>query len=181
MPILARIRAGVRDFAAIRLEVKAMHERPAFQDLYPDGWSHCYGCGRLNDHGLRVRSFWEGDETVAEVVPRPYHMAIPGFVYGGFVASVIDCHSTGSAAAAAHRANGGAPDSGPYPRFLTGTLKVEYLAPTPLGVPLLLRSRILEVKGRKVTVATQLFANEKLRARGEAILIQVPESFAPES
>ena len=48
-----------------------MTETPAFQDLYPDAWSHCYGCGRLNERGLRVRSFWEGDQTVAVVIPRP--------------------------------------------------------------------------------------------------------------
>ena len=108
---------------------------PAFQDLYPDHWAHCYGCGRLNEHGLQIRSFWHGDETVATIVPRPHHTAIPGFVYGGFIASVIDCHSTGSAAAAAHRTAGGDPAVGPYPRFLTGTLKVEYLKPTPIDSP----------------------------------------------
>ena len=58
-------------------------ETPAFQDLYPDHWAHCYGCGRLNEHGLKIRSFWDGDETVAAIVPRPHHTAIPGFVYGG--------------------------------------------------------------------------------------------------
>ena len=110
-------------------------EKPAFQDLYPDHWAHCYGCGRLNEHGLHIRSFWDGDETVATIVPRPHHTAIPGFVYGGFIASVIDCHSTGSAAAAAHRSSGGDPAVGPYPRFLTGTLKVEYLKPTPIDCP----------------------------------------------
>lgn len=157
-----------------------MPETPAFQDLYPDAWSHCYGCGRLNEKGLRVRSFWDGDETVAVVRPRPEHVAVPGVVYGGYIASVIDCHSTGSAAAAAHRAAGKPPTEGPYPRFFTGRLMVEYLKPAPLGVELELRSRIVEVKGRKVTVATELRAAGEMRARGEAILIQVPENFRPQ-
>ncbi len=146
---------------------------PAFQDLYPDGWSHCYGCGRLNGQGYQIKSYWDGEETVCRVTPGEHHIAIPGFVYGGYIASVIDCHSTGSAAAAAHKANGGDPATGPYPRFVTGTLKVEYLAPTPLGVSLELRSQILEVKGRKVTVATVLTAEGKACARGEAVLLQV--------
>ena len=46
-----------------------MSGAPAFQDLYPDHWARCYGCGRLNEHGLRIRSFWDGEETVATVHP----------------------------------------------------------------------------------------------------------------
>lgn len=71
----------------------------ACQDSYPDELSHC--CGRLNEHGLQLKSHWDGDETVAVFHPRPYHTAIPGVVYGGLIASVIDCHGTGSASAAA--------------------------------------------------------------------------------
>lgn len=152
-----------------------------FQDHYEDRFSHCYGCGRLNADGYHVKSRWEGDESVSTVVPRPHHVSVPGFVYGGYIASVIDCHSTGTAAAAAHRAAGREIADGPLPRFLTGTLKVEYLAPTPLGVPLELRSRVLEVKGRKVTVATDLTANGRLCARGEAVLVQVPQTWEPKA
>ncbi|UCC65835.1 MAG: PaaI family thioesterase, partial [Anaerolineae bacterium] len=72
----------------------------AFQDYYPDHLSHCYGCGRLNAHGLQVKSYWDGEETVCTFQPRAYHMAIPGYVYGGLIASIMDCHGTGTAAAA---------------------------------------------------------------------------------
>jgi len=78
----------------------------AFQDYYPDDLSHCYGCGRLNDHGLKIKSRWDGDEAVAVFTPRPYHTAIPGYVYGGLIASLIDCHATGTAAAASYRREG---------------------------------------------------------------------------
>ncbi|OHD65855.1 MAG: hypothetical protein A2176_03300 [Spirochaetes bacterium RBG_13_51_14] len=69
----------------------------AFQELYPDMFSHCYGCGRLNPDGLHIRSYWYGEESVCTFKPREYHTAFPGFVYGGLIASVIDCHSTGTA------------------------------------------------------------------------------------
>ena len=36
----------------------------AFQDHYPENVSHCYGCGSQNQHGHRIRTFWDGDETV---------------------------------------------------------------------------------------------------------------------
>ena len=31
----------------------------AFQDYYPDDVSHCFGCGRLNEHGLQIKSYWD--------------------------------------------------------------------------------------------------------------------------
>ncbi|NUQ50254.1 MAG: PaaI family thioesterase, partial [Phycisphaerae bacterium] len=85
----------------------------AVQDRYPDDFAHCYGCGRLNPHGLHVRSRWDGDETLATLLPQPHHTAVPGFVYGGLIASLIDCHGTGSAALAGYRADGREPGSAP--------------------------------------------------------------------
>jgi acyl-coenzyme A thioesterase PaaI-like protein len=152
----------------------------AFQDYYPDNFSYCYGCGRLNEHGLHIQSYWDGDETVCIFQPKPYHTAIPGYVYGGLIASLIDCHSTGTAAAAAYRAQERPMDSQPPLRFLTGTLHVEYHRPTPLGVPLEVRGTIKQVKGRKVVVATTLTAQGEVCAIGEAICIQVPDSLAAE-
>ncbi len=75
----------------------------AFQDEYPDVLAHCYGCGRLNEHGHQIKSYWDGDELVCHFMPKPYHIAIPGYVYGGLLASLIDCHGTGTAAAALYR------------------------------------------------------------------------------
>ena len=63
--------------------------KKAFQDYYPDEVSHCYGCGRLNEHGLQLKSYWDGNDTVAIFLPKPYHIAIPGYVYGGLIASLI--------------------------------------------------------------------------------------------
>ncbi|MCF8370451.1 MAG: PaaI family thioesterase [Bacteroidales bacterium] len=148
----------------------------AFQDYYPDDVSHCYGCGSLNQHGLQLKSFWDGDETVARITPRDYHTAIPGFVYGGFVASIIDCHGTGSAAAAAYRAEGREMDTMPPLRFVTASLNVKYLKPTPMGVELEVRGEIVEVKGRKVVVSEKVFAGDVLVATGEVVAVQMPEN-----
>ncbi len=147
----------------------------AFQDYYPDHWSHCYGCGRLNEQGHQIKSFWDGDETVCHFTPKAEHTAIPGYVYGGLIASLIDCHGTGSAAAAAYREAGRPMDSAPPLRFLTGTLTVKYLQPTPLGPPLELRGKIREIKGRKVVVDITVAVDGEITAQGEVIAIQVPE------
>jgi len=151
-----------------------MPDEHAFQDFYPDDVAHCYGCGKLNDHGLHIRSFWEGDETVCRFVPRPYHTALPGLVYGGLIASLIDCHATGSAAAAGYRAEGRAMGTEPPLRYVTAALKVDYVAPTPLGPPLELRGTIREVKGRKVIVGVSVRVEGKETARGEVVAIRMP-------
>ncbi len=148
----------------------------AFQDYYPEDVSHCFGCGRLNEKGHRIRSFWDGEETVCRYTPEPYHTAIPGYVYGGMVASLIDCHSTGTAAAAGYREEGRPMDSEPPLRYVTAKLKVDYLRPTPLGVVLEIRGRIEEVKGRKVLVSSTLSAGGTICARGEVLCVQMPES-----
>ncbi|MBZ5639741.1 MAG: PaaI family thioesterase [Acidobacteriia bacterium] len=147
----------------------------AFQDYYPDDVSHCYGCGRLKRDGLRIRSYWDGDETVCTFEPRSCHTAIPGYVYGGLIASLIDCHGTGTAAAVAYRTQGRAMDSEPPLRFLTASLQVDCLRPTPLGVPLQVRARVEELKGRKVTVISTVSANGEVCARGRVVAVQMPE------
>ncbi|NLH47858.1 MAG: PaaI family thioesterase [Myxococcales bacterium] len=152
----------------------------AFQDYYPDSVSHCYGCGRLNEHGLQIKSYWDGEESICTFTPWPQHVAIPGFIYGGLIASLIDCHSTGTAAAAAYRAEGREMDTQPPRRFLTASLHVDFLKPTPAGVPLIVRGKVEEVKGRKVVVSSTLTAQGVVCARGRVVAVQVPDDLMPE-
>jgi len=147
----------------------------AFQDYYPESYSHCYGCGSLNDHGLQIKSYWDGDESIAIFHPKEYHLAFPGYVYGGLIASIIDCHSTGTAAAAAYRAEAREQGSKPPLRFVTASLHVDYLLPTPLGPPIHLRSTISEIKKRKVVVVTNLMVEDKITAKGEVVAVQIPD------
>lgn len=150
-------------------------EQKSFQDYYPDELNYCYGCGRLNEHGLQLKTYWDGDETVSVYTPKSYHTAIPGYVYGGLIASLIDCHGTGTAAAAAYRAENREMDTEPAFRFVTASLHVDYLNPTPLDIPLEIRGKVREIKGRKVIVETTLSANGKICVRGQVIAVQMPE------
>ena len=153
----------------------------AFQDYYPDQLAHCYGCGRLNPHGHQIKSRWDGDETVATFQPEPYHIAVPGYVYGGLIASLVDCHSTGTAAAAAYRAAGREMGTEPALRFVTGSIKVIYKRPTPTGVELEIRGRVDEIKGRKVTVSSEVKANGEICATGEVVAVQMPDHLREKS
>lgn len=155
--------------------------KQAFQDCYPEELSHCYGCGKNNPEGHQLKSYWDGDETVAYFLPKSCHIAIPGFVYGGLLASLIDCHGTATASAAAYRAAGMEMGTKTNFRFVTGTLNVIYLAPTPLGVELELRGVIVEIKKRKVVVNITLSAHGKACAKGQVIAVMMPENMDPKS
>jgi len=145
------------------------------QDFYSENVAHCYGCGRLNEHGLHIQSYWDGEASVCTFRPHAYHIGFPGFVYGGLIASLVDCHACGTAAAAAYARDGRAPDSGPAYRFVTGTLNVKYLRPTPIDTDLELRATIRGIKGRKVTVDVTLSAQGEVRVTSEVICLEMPE------
>jgi acyl-coenzyme A thioesterase PaaI-like protein len=151
----------------------------AIQDFYPDDLSHCYGCGRLNERGHQLKTRWDGDETVSRFTPWPEHIAIPGYVYGGLIASLVDCHGTGTAAAAAYREAGREPGTDPPFRFVTASLEVRYLRPTPMGVELELRGAVEEIKGRKVVVSVRVSAASELCATGRVVAVQMPENMIP--
>lgn len=148
----------------------------AFQDYYPDDYSHCYGCGRLNEKGHQIKSFWDGDESVCRIMPEKHYTGgMKDIVYGGLIASLMDCHGAGTAAAAKAREFEIEMKPGAMPRFVTASLKVDYLAPTPVGVELELRAKVEEIKGRKVIVSVTLFAENTVRARGLLIMVQIRE------
>lgn len=149
----------------------------AFQDYYPDDFNHCYGCGGLNPYGHQLKSYWDGDESVAEFTPKPYHTALPGYVYGGLIASLIDCHSTGTAAAALYKYEGRPMDSLPPFRCVTASLHVDYLRPTPINGALKLRAKVKEINGKKVTVLVELFGGGELCAKGEVVAAAVGEKW----
>jgi acyl-coenzyme A thioesterase PaaI-like protein len=146
------------------------------QDYYPNELSYCYGCGNLNEHGHQLKTFWDSDKTVSHFTPKEYHIAIPGYVYGGLIALLIDCHGTGTAALASYRAENRELGTLPAFRFVTASLQVDYLKPTPLGVELELRGKIIEIKGRKVVSEITVAANGEVTAKGKVVAVQMPEN-----
>ena len=155
----------------------------AVQNHYPSDFAHCYGCGRLNEQGYRIKSAWEGDDVVARFTPESHHIALPGYVYGGLIASLIDCYSMATAAAAVERVAGRAIGDAPSPRFVTAALRVDYLSPTPLGPELEIRARAKEVGKRKVIVETTVSVQGSVTARGEVVAVAMPDTMKqkPES
>ncbi len=149
----------------------------AFQDYYPDDYAHCYGCGRLNKKGHQIKSYWEGDESICRIMPEKHYTGgMKNILYGGMIASLMDCHGAGTAAAAKAKELGLEMKPGVMPRFVTASLKVDYLKPTPIETEVELRARVKEIKGRKITVSVTLSTNNRIHAKGLLIMVQIRET-----
>jgi acyl-coenzyme A thioesterase PaaI-like protein len=147
------------------------------QHFYNPEVAICYGCGFNNDNGLHIETIWDGEVGRCSFTPRPEHTAFPGYVYGGLLASLIDCNSTGTAVAAMYAAAGREPGTEPEITCVTGNLNVTYKKPTPIGVELKLESRVKEITDKKVIVTTNLYANDEICVLGEVVTVRVPSRF----
>lgn len=147
------------------------------QDLYPEVVAHCYGCGRQNELGHHFQTVWdeEADEGVTLFTPQPHHMAIPGYVYGGLIASLLDCHGVGTAAAAVRRARGEDHEL----RYVTASLHVDFLKPTPLGPELEARGKVVEMGEKKVVVDVRMLVEGVECAKGRVIAVLMPKIMMP--
>ncbi len=151
---------------------------PAIQNLYPDDLAHCFGCGRNNPQGHHLKSYVDGEDVVARFTPESHYVSIPGFVYGGLLASLVDCHATATAAAA--DLGGSSRPNGPAPRYVTAALRVEYLKPTALGVELEIRSRVKQQTERKKVVELTVSVAGTVTVRAEAVAVRIPKTMEPQ-
>jgi len=144
----------------------------AFQDQ--GAVRYCHGCGPDNQQGLRIKSYWDGDEAIASWRAQPHHCGgTKENLNGGIIASLIDCHSLNLAIAHAYRQEQRAIGSTPRIGYVTANLNVSYLKPTPLLESIQLRARIIKIDGRKAWVSCALTAAGELRATGEVLGVRV--------
>ncbi len=145
------------------------------QDYYDEYAAHCYGCGPASPNGMHIRSYVEGDEVVMRyTLDRELTGGVPEHAWGGIVAAILDCHAAAGACAFQLQARGAEfGDGTPIPRFVTGTFTIVYKAPTPLGVELIARARLIELSGRKAKVSVALYADDTECVSGEMIAIEL--------
>jgi acyl-coenzyme A thioesterase PaaI-like protein len=148
----------------------------AIQDRLPH--NHCYGCGPENPKGLQIKSYWDGKESVCTYLPRPEQSAGPTqYLYGGTIASIIDCHCVGTSIANYYERDSREVGEGPPIWCVTGNLSVRYLKPIRIDKPVELRATIRECSDRKTTVDCQAISDGDVAATGEVIAIRVPETW----
>ncbi|MDQ5822872.1 MAG: PaaI family thioesterase [Chloroflexota bacterium] len=155
------------------MAVEQVERREGLQDVWPD--ATCYGCGPANPEGLRIKSHWSEDssEVVCRFEPQPqYNAGFPNVMYGGLVASLIDCHSIWTAIAWTYREEGREHGSAPSISYVTGTLNVRFLKPTALDRPVTLRARVTQLQPRKALVECSLYSGDEETARGEVTAVR---------
>ena len=114
----------------------------------------CFGCGSLDEHGLQIKSRWVKNELVCRWRPEPFHLGYPGTVYGGIIASIVDCHSLWTAIAEHCRDVGHDLESGAPPfSYVTGKLTVSYLKPVPIDGEIALHAKVVKKGERTAVVA----------------------------
>ena len=150
------------------------HDSQPIQNFYPEEATICYGCGRNNAHGHHIQTFWDGTTGTATFTPEAYHTAFPGVVYGGLIASIIDCHAMGTAIAAMHDRFGRTWSTDSLITCVTGNLNVTYHKPTPMGEALTVTATIDEITDKKAIVACSLTVNgvETVTARVVAVRVK---------
>ena len=148
----------------------------AIQDLIPR--NHCYGCGPDNPDGLKIKSYWDGRESLCMYMPRPEQCAGPEqYLYGGTIASLIDCHSVCTAIANYYQRDGYAIGDGPALWCVTGRLSVNYLKPTPIDRAVKLKASIVECTDKKTILTCNVSSDGEQTAEGEVIAVRVPDSW----
>ncbi len=129
----------------------------------------CFGCGPANAKGLQLRSYPAddgNDATIAEFLPWPEHDNGLGYLNGGIICTVLDCHSATPMLLAAEQRGLLAPTQ--LLPYVTAGLQVRYLRPTPLAEPLALRAWITSGDDSVMTISAELSAGGKVRAAATA-------------
>lgn len=146
--------------------------------IHPEGV--CFGCGPANGQGLHIKSYWDDEEkyVVARMTPEERFCSLPGLVYGGYLAMLVDCHSGWTANANHYKAAGREPGSLPRLQCVTGKLGVKYIKPTPLGPELFLRAWVEGELARKSRIICEIYVEDTLTVQGDSIFALIdPESF----
>jgi acyl-coenzyme A thioesterase PaaI-like protein len=135
--------------------------------LFPD--LACFGCGHANPKGLKLRSYPADDGTVtAEFTPWPEHDNGLGYLNGGIIGTIMDCHSAAAVVLEAQR-HGWPPLPGAALPYVTAGLNVRYLRPSPLHETVELRARVPAASEAEMTVEVQLVWDGKVRAEATAV------------
>jgi acyl-coenzyme A thioesterase PaaI-like protein len=139
-------------------------------------------CGNENAHGLYIKSFWEGDESVCTWKAEDFHTAgWPHVLNGGIISGIIDCHCVQTAMAASYKNKVGQEREAPSYWYATASLKVDFLKPTPVDKPVQLRARVTQMHARKALVTCSLLSEGVECARGEVLAVRVPAGAGPGS
>jgi acyl-coenzyme A thioesterase PaaI-like protein len=144
---------------------------------FQDHWEHneCWGCGCNNEQGLHIKSYWSGDKSICVWTPNESHKAGPsGYLNGGVIATIIDCHSICTAIADGYKQENRGLNSEPFIWYVTASIKIDYHRPTPINKDVTLKAKVTMREGRKLLVVCKLFSGDEKCASAEVLAVRVP-------
>ncbi len=147
------------------------HRLSVQERLYPT--LTCFGCGHANPKGLQLRSYETassadaGQTVTGRFVPWPEHDNGVGFLNGGIIATLLDCHSAAAVVVESERQGWEALGGALLP-FVTAGIAVRYLRPSPLHAPVELWAAVSQASEAEVTVDVELRYEDKVRAAATA-------------
>ncbi|NOH72217.1 PaaI family thioesterase [Vibrio pectenicida] len=159
-----------------------MEPKKSFQEQIPN--NHCFGCGPQNEQGLKIHSYWKGEnESVCSFTPLQHHSAGPlHFLNGGIISTIIDCHCVCTAIAKGYKMRSRNIGIGETVWFATGNLDIKFLKPVPIDSDVQLIASISEAKDHKIMLNCDLFSGGDLCCQSTIIAVKVPnEWFEPRS
>jgi acyl-coenzyme A thioesterase PaaI-like protein len=140
------------------------------QDHYAPN-SICFGCGPINEKGLRIKSYVEGELVKCDWKAQPHHEAFPGILNGGILGAILDCHCNWTAAYHIMKNLG-------LERPLctvTAEYSIKLKRPTPTNSEISMNAKILQLEGNKAIVEAELFAGGKVCATCQGTFVAVSE------
>jgi uncharacterized protein (TIGR00369 family) len=126
----------------------------------------CFVCGRKNPAGLYMRFHDNGkDEVLSEYTVAERYQSYPGIVHGGILASMLD------------EVVGRVAMIGDHHHFMVSVkLQVLYRHPVPVETPLIIRGRVIRIRGRLGKAQGEIILPDGTIACEAAItLADVPE------
>ncbi len=135
--------------------------------------ARCFGCGPINDKGLRIRSFADEDAADALVVcdfePEKHHEAFENVLCGGIIGTILDCHMNWTTIFHLMKKSGATH----APCCVTAEFNVALKRPTPLGLVHVEARVITSTDDRATIEATMTAINGKVTAIGTGTFVAV--------
>jgi acyl-coenzyme A thioesterase PaaI-like protein len=140
----------------------------SLQDIYaPNG--RCFGCGPKNEKGLKIKSFVEDQDVVAEFVPQAHHEAFENVLNGGIIGSILDCHCNWAAAYFIKQYE----MMESVPCTVTAQYTIKLLRPTPSHQKLKLVARLDRIEKDRAWIKGELMFGDKVGATCEGLFVAV--------
>ena len=147
-----------------------MNNKKSLQDIYAPK-SICFGCGPINENGLKIKSYKYKNGLKMNFRPKKNHQAFPGVLNGGIIGTLFDCHGNWTAAMSIFESN----KEKKFPSTVTAYFEVQLLRPAPVDTNLEIFSKIVTSSKNKAKVELELFSKNKIYAKSKGVFISVKE------